>query len=132
MAYKYKLSDNDLDEIKLFSNGQKLSSLAKKSLMILSYTFGGIHHLDYNQRKKLRYADEHCFEYVTSDSFATWDSNKLTTLVVLAHELMVRLEIDSHSFRYLKIRFWERTCRKGSTYERHPSIDEVIKYWRKE
>ena len=71
MVYKYKLSDGDLAEIKYSSNNQKLSSLAKKSLTILSYTFGGIHHLDYNQRKKFRYTDELCVEYITNENFAT-------------------------------------------------------------
>lgn len=129
MTYEYKLSKNDLDEIRYFSKGQKLSSIAEKSLIILSYTFGGIHHLDWKQRQKFRYTDEINTDYVLYGNMATWDSNQLTTLVVLAHELAVRVRIAPHSFKYLKITFWERT-REGQNHNRHPSMDEVLKYWR--
>lgn len=132
MVYKYKLSKNDLDEIRYFSKGAKLSPLAKKALTILSYTFGGIHHLSWREREKFRYTDEYCVEYVTVENLATWDSNKLTTLVVLAHELAVRVEISSHSFKYLKIQFWEREGRRGSIWKIHPTMDKVLKYWRRD
>lgn len=131
MTYEYKLSKNDLDEIRYFSKEAKLSGIAEKSLIILSYMFGGIHNLDYKQRKKFRYTDEHCTDYVMFGSMATWDANRLTTLVVLAHELAVRVEISPRSFKYVKITFWERR-RTGAPFERHPTLDEVLKFWRDE
>ena len=129
--YEYKLSDGDLYEIKHFTEGKEISSIAKKALTIISYLEHGLHHVSWKQREKFQYFDEHSFIYSRFGNMATYDSSELTTLVVLCHELAVRVEISSIGFRYIKMLFTERQREGKSMYERHPSIDEVVKNWRK-
>lgn len=128
--YEYKLSDGDLNEIKHFTQGKPLSSVATKALTIISYLEGGLHHVSWKQRENFQYFDEHSFIYKRFGNMATYDSSELTTLVVLCHELAVRVEISSQGFRYTRMLFTERVRDSPKMYERHPSIDEVIKNWR--
>lgn len=129
--YEYHLSRNDLDEIRHFSKGVEISSLAKKALTIISYLEGGLHHVSSTQKEQFDYKATNDFVYKRFGSMATYDASHLTTLVILAHELAVRIEVSSLGFKYWKISFYERSKTGQRMYERHPSIDEVIKNWRK-
>ncbi|MBA4718948.1 MAG: hypothetical protein HRO68_07610 [Nitrosopumilus sp.] len=121
-----ELSRSDLGEISYYSKGKELSSLAKKSLIILSYMFGGLHNFPSTQKEKFEYSKESCIRGTLFGGMSTFDSDKLTTLVILAHELAVRVDVKPCSFRYLDIFFSERQ-REGRFYERHPSIEEAVK-----
>lgn len=63
--------------------------------------------------------------------FASWDSSYLTRLVIGAHDEMIRVEISPRSFRYLAIDMWPRRAREGSMFERHPTIEEAVKQYRR-
>ena len=125
---KLQLSDNDKSEIKMYAKGSELSSLAVKSLTILSYLFRGLHNSDRNQLAKFDFTNTMMCQYVMFGSMATWDDNKLTTLVVLAHKLAIRVELSPRAFRYVRLSFSERK-REGASYDRHPTIEEVVQDW---
>jgi hypothetical protein len=55
----------------------------------------------------------------------TWDSNQLTLLVLLAHEMCVRVEVKPCNMQYLKLCFSPRDCRDGDIYKRHPTIEQA-------
>ena len=57
----------------------------------------------------------------------TWDFNLLTKLVVLAHDEMLRVEVNPRHYRWLELVFHQRKSRDGSTMERMPTIEEHIK-----
>jgi hypothetical protein len=63
---------------------------------------------------------------------ATFDTARLTRLVIGAHEECIRVEISPKAFRYLEIAMWPRSGREGRLFERHPTIEEAIKSFRKE
>ena len=96
-VYRYCLSKNDEDIIKHYTD-KPLSDQAKKSLIILSEVFGGLHHLDSDQLKIFDYQSDYHNEYYLHASLATFDSMELTTLVIIAHDMAVRLSIDSVVF----------------------------------
>lgn len=95
-TYRYCLSTNDLDIIKHYTK-QPLSENARKTLIILSEVFGGLHHLDSNQLKHFDYQSDYYNEYLVGASLSTFDSMELTCLVIIAHDMAVRFEIQPTS-----------------------------------
>jgi len=61
---------------------------------------------------------------------ATFDTNRLTRLVIGAHEECIRVEVSPKAFRYLEIAMWPRKGREGSLFERHPTIEDAVKSYR--
>ncbi|MDE1867758.1 MAG: hypothetical protein KGI08_08645, partial [Thaumarchaeota archaeon] len=92
-THRYCLSQNDLDIIQHYTK-EPLSSNAKKSLIILSEVFGGLHHLDSDQLKYFDYQSDFYNQYLLNHSIATFDSMQLTCLVIIAHDMAVRFEIQ--------------------------------------
>ncbi|MGO8269252.1 hypothetical protein ACC862_24120 [Rhizobium ruizarguesonis] len=64
--------------------------------------------------------------------FASYDTNRLTRLVIGAHDEMIRVEISPRSFRYLEIAMWPRKGREGPMYSRHPTIEDAVAGFRGE
>ena len=93
--YRYCLSENDLSIIKQYNGNKPLSENARKTLIILSEVFGGLHHLDYDQLKFFDYQSTFYNEYLMHGSLATFDGMELTCLVIIAHDMAVRFEIQS-------------------------------------
>lgn len=92
-TYRYCLSKNDEDIIKHYTK-EPLSENARKSLIILSEVFGGLHHLDSDQLKYFDYQSDYFNQYLLNRSIATFDSMELTCLVIIAHDMAVRFEIQ--------------------------------------
>lgn len=59
-------------------------------------------------------------------SLATIDGDRLTRLVVLTHDLMLRMEIIPRHYRWLELRFWQRTKRDGRLMERIPTTEDHV------
>ena len=56
---------------------------------------------------------------------ATFDSDQLTWLVILAHKHLCRIAIDSAGPRQLAIQVWARKA-QGRLAARHPSLSALI------
>ena len=69
-------------------------------------------------------------QYNTFQDIATFDSNRLTTLVFLAHDKCIRFSIDPSGPRMLRWCFWKRK-REGSMSQKHPDLDSAVKEFRK-
>lgn len=95
-TYRYCLSKNDEDIVKHYTD-KPLSENARKTLIILSEVFGGLHHLDSDQLKHFNYQSDRYNEYLVGGSLATFDGMELTCLVVACHDMAVRLEISPAS-----------------------------------
>ena len=98
--YRYKLSKNDEDIIKNYNVDKKgnplpLSENARKTLIILSEVFGGLHHLEGDQLELFDYQSTFYNQYLIHGSLATFDGMELTCLVIIAHDMAVRFEIQS-------------------------------------
>lgn len=108
---------------------KEVSEFGGKVINILAGVYGGIHHLDWKQIKKTDW-NGYCIEYNIYHDLSTWDGNELTKFVILCHDECIRLEVNPCNFRYLKLRFHQRT-RTGGIAQRHPTIEEQIKLIRK-
>lgn len=71
-----------------------------------------------------------CFIVNCGNGLATWDSSRLTRLVIAAHDELIRVEVSPRAFRYLAIEMWPRKGREGFMHERHPTIEEAIESFR--
>lgn len=103
-----------------------LSPLGESVADILGKIAGGLHNY---HGMDLRAIDWRHSAYIEvrwgGRGLATFDWNTLTTLVFLAHDLAVRVEIVPRSRQYLTLIFHPRT-RTGASWERHPSIDQAV------
>jgi len=59
----------------------------------------------------------------------TFDFNRLTMLVLLAHEARIRVGVEPHTMREVVISFFARR-HAGDIGTRHPSIDEAVASFR--
>ena len=60
------------------------------------------------------------------EGISTFDFNYLTRIVVLAHDMMVRVEILNSAPRHIGIALHKRSTREGPTYARHPTIEQAV------
>lgn len=63
-------------------------------------------------------------------SFATVDGPQLTSLVLMAHDHCIRVDVSPCNMKYLKITLYPRDTRVGGNMDRHQTIEAVIADWR--
>jgi len=85
---------------------------------MLSQWVGGDHHLGkihpFGHGIKMSYRGD----------LATFDSSKLTNLVLLAHRWRVRVSLTSAGIAGVNVCCWKRK-ESGSLFERHPGLEEL-------
>ena len=89
---------------------------------LLADCFGGAHHVPHNVRKcgyGIRVS-------VGSGQLSTFDFDRLTRLVFLAHDRCVRVEITSSGPGRVGIALHRRHTRDGCMGQRHPTLDGAI------
>jgi len=91
-----------------------------------SEIFGGLHHIP----SKLKECGTG-WQITCGQNLATFDSNLLTRLVLLAHESCIRVEIVPVNFRLLGIIIHKRQPHGTKFFERHPTIEQAIEEFRK-
>jgi hypothetical protein len=62
---------------------------------------------------------------------STFDFDRLTALVFLAHDRCVRASVMSSGPRMVKIVIWNRDGRTGEMWSQHPTIETALERWRK-
>jgi len=63
--------------------------------------------------------------------FATFDFERLTALVFLAHDMCMRAELQHGGPGRVRIAVWQRRTREGHNWERHPTIEQALALWRR-
>ncbi len=63
--------------------------------------------------------------------FHTFDFDRLTRAVVMAHDRCIRFGIEPSGPRMLALVCWKRHTREGQMHERHPTIETAIEVIRK-
>lgn len=108
-----------------------LTEFNRRSIGLLCSAFGmGPWNIQVNW-DRVKWGSERHTKFVTSaHGLSTWDFNRLTRLVIGAHDECIRVEISPVAFRYLSIEMWPRKGREGSMSERHPTIEKAIEQYR--
>lgn len=88
--------------------------------------YGGEHH--FPRTGINRWGDGFCILHDQGD-LATYDYNQLTKLVLMGHERCIRVSIQPHAFKTVRISIWQRE-REGSISHRHPTIEQAIEAFR--
>lgn len=94
---------------------------------LLRDLFGGFHHMRLSLVKEHGYGIAYS---VRHKSLATFDNSQLTRLVFLAHDRMVRVEIEGSGPGMFKLCLWKRHKREGSLSERHPTAEKALEQHR--
>lgn len=101
----------------------KVSSFGERVADLLGYVFEGLYHLDENKADDWN-ASNH-IEFKLDRELSTYDDSRLTTLVLLAHHMAIRVVIQPLSHRSMKLIFHNRK-RNGEWHNSHPSIAEAV------
>lgn len=120
--------DYVLKQIRFYGKCDAPSEIAIKAVYILSRIHHGLHHCP-KVLKKVKPEDwdqPYYFECQHYDELATCDGGELTTLVILAHDLGVRVAVEGVGPNYMRLIFHPRKSRDGRMDQRHPSIEESV------
>lgn len=110
---------------------EDMSELGEAVADLVGQVFLGIYHLPTKSLKKVQWNDEYIITLVIGKSLCTVDNNELTRLVVLAHDRLIRVDIEGVAPRYLRLIFHQRKAREGGLSERCPTMEEHITLIRK-
>lgn len=83
---------------------------------------GGFHHV-YGTFKP------HGYGIIINDRsgrWATFDFDRLTELVIAAHDEMIRVELRPSGPRMVGFALWKRHARDGGMSERHPTMEDAL------
>ena len=95
--------------------------------------YGGLHHFPLGDRglRSVNWQDDGHLSWTHYGELATFDGSELTVMVLLAHDLGLRLTVQALSPRYLRVGLGKRDvdgCFSG--FLRHPTMEEVLAGWR--
>ena len=108
-----------------YSAKKPMSPLGKEVADVLGAAFKGIYHIS-RVAHNTDWTNPHFIRVALDRGLYTFDSNELTTLVVLSHDRMLRMEINSCNFRHVELVFHPRKERYGSTMTRMPFMEDHI------
>lgn len=85
--------------------------------VVVNHAFGGWHHVFGEKRQ----CEGKQVSFWIHGGISTWDFNLLTKLVVAAHVVRIRAEVESHGFGRLKIWLNIREDNPNAWTQHHPS-----------
>lgn len=97
--------------------------------MMVSDLFGGPHHLD---AKVSPSADNGIRLNIYIPQMSTFDGNRLTRAVFMAHDRCIRLELCPSGPNLIKFLLHKRECREGGMSLRHPTLAQALADYRVE
>jgi len=96
---------------------------------LLSRVFGGFHHMTQTVKgcgpNGIRYSAPNWH------TFATFDANTLTRLVLMAHRDCFRIDIEGCNRQHIYLYVHKRSGRDGEMWNRHPTIEQAIERFAK-
>lgn len=112
---------------KAISYSGEISDLGKEVARFLDRLWG-LHHLPVNSLRKTNWSDPHYIAMVYDGRLATVDGDDLTSLVVLAHLMMLRVELRGCGPGYTQIVFHRRQSRdRAAGYSQWcPTIEDHV------
>ena len=116
----------------------EISPLGMSVADVLGLVWRGIYHLDSNLLMKTDWSDNRMIEVrIHGGDLATHDFNELTQLVVVAHDMCLRMSVYPNGPRGMKLSFWQRDGRyrfdeREGYSTRMPTIEDHIAEIRKQ
>lgn len=92
---------------------------------LLGFVYQGIYHLSWSSLERVHWDDDRFITVTVNSGMASYDGGDLTTLLVAAHDMCMRVEIYNGGPRSLVLGFSAR-AREGAIYDRHPTMDEHL------
>jgi hypothetical protein len=110
------------------SSAKEISPFGERVADMLGEVFSGIYHIS-NEVFKTDFSRERyiAITFYENGQFATYDSDYLTRLVLMAHEKNIRVCVRAATHSYLKIEFME-VDRRGFFVDRHPTLTASIEH----
>lgn len=105
-------------------NSGPISPLGTAAADLLGDVFLGIYHIDTRQLRQVDWSDPNCITVPINTSLCTVDFDHLTRLMVLAHDRMIRVDIQGKSRGWLLLLFHQRHSREGHMWERYPTLED--------
>ena len=106
----------------------RCSSLGTTVADLLGVVYRGLYNAPLNPAR-IEWTRTDWIEVVVSQTLDTYDGSDLTTLVLAAHAMCVRVEVKPASPRHLRLCFSPRQ-RGGNLTQHHPTIDEAVTRFR--
>lgn len=106
-----------------------MSMTKEQAIEFFGEIYCGKHHIPGKHCEPVPWGDGWCVNH--TGELSTFDFNKLTRLVFLAHDRCVRVSIQSSGPGMVRICIWQREKRTGSIFESHPAIETALEDWRK-
>jgi hypothetical protein len=91
---------------------------------LLGDVFLGIYHIDSKQLRAVDWSDAEYIEVPINASLCTVDFDHLTRLLVLAHDRMIRVDINGRARGWLLVKFHQRHSRTGQMSQRYPTLED--------
>lgn len=111
------------DRVRSLRPSVELSPLGAKVADLLDAVWDGIYHLPASLIDRVNWDDDRYVTVVVPDHMlATWDANYLTKLVILCHDVALRLELSAANPRNVRLGFSQRD-REGGSMQRHPTLE---------
>ena len=107
-------------------HSSKLSPFGVQVADLLGFVFRGLYHLSEFSLTNAEWSNPERIEIGYPSSLSTFDNSHLTELVILAHDLAIRLEIRPWTPRSLRLLFHRREGREGTFDTRHPTIESAV------
>lgn len=108
------------------TGSRPLSALGINVADALGFVYRGIYHLPMGVLVSADWSNGRTVAVSVPADLCTWDGNELTRLVVVCHDLMLRMEVSPVGPYYLRLTFFQRRTRVGSIVDRLPTIEEHI------
>lgn len=103
-----------------------MSPLGRAAADVLGLAYKGIYHLPGGCLRKVNWGHPHYVQVSVFKDISTWDDSELTRLVVVCHDLLLRLDVNPAGSFHLRLGFSQRRTRTGSIMDRIPTIEEHV------
>jgi hypothetical protein len=88
-----------------------LSRFGEAVADLLGFVWAGLYHMPHETITRADWSNERSIEIRIGDTLATWDFNELTRLVILSHDMGIRVQVGSCSNRTMSVFFSARDGR---------------------
>lgn len=103
-----------------------VSPFGEQVALLLNHWVKGLYHLHDPFHKRTDWSQDNYIEIVEYGELSSFDNDKLTRLVLLAHKYRIRVSVIGLANRYTLISFSPRTDKKDSIYHHHPDVAEMM------